>query len=224
MVHGQEVEEELTGDSLKKLSIVKLKELLKARRLKVGGNKADLIARLLNPNAEQKTPRKWIKSSAKKLLAFDIWRGADLQLGGQLKTAEGVFLMRQEYQRYTFEKFKSYLASLRKSMHAAKAQAVIDDREVHLQLEKFPYAETTYWGYPSWRSHQAKHFLRFDMDEDKHNTHSPYDLWKSRIEYQEFPLHVFRQRIHQEEKALKQANLNAAREFAAEDDSEGEDD
>mmetsp|Transcript_7781 Transcript_7781/g.10204 ORF Transcript_7781/g.10204 Transcript_7781/m.10204 type:complete len:199 (+) Transcript_7781:103-699(+) len=197
MVAGQEVEQELTGDSLKKVSIVKLEELLKARHLKVGGNNADLIVRLLNPNAEQKTPRKWIKSSAKKLLAFDIWRGADLQLGGQLKTAQGVFLMRQEYQRYTFEKFKSYLASLRKTMHVAKARVVIDDREVHKQLEQFLYAETTYWGYPSWRSHQAKHFLRFDKDEDKHNTHSPCDLWKSPIEYQEFPLHVFRQRIHQ---------------------------
>ena len=52
----------------------------------------------------------------------------------------------------------------------------------------------------------------------------PQDLWATRIEFQEFPLDVFRRRIQQEEKALKQANLNAAREFADEDGREGEED
>lgn len=130
--------------------------------------------------------------------------------------------MRDEYERYNFQSFSGYLSKLRETVCRAKAQALTDDEEVEQQLTTHPYAEETYWGYPSWRSHPAKHFLRFDMDQDKHLNMFPRELWATRMEYQEFPLVVFRQRIAQEQKALKQANLNAACEFGDEDDSEGE--
>jgi hypothetical protein len=217
-----EEEIEATVEALKKLTLPQLKARLKARRLKLSGNKDELISRLLDPNAEEKAPKKWVKSTARKLLVFDISRGKDLHEGGQPKSATEVYQMRDEFQRYNFQRFKGYLAKLRQVICSAKAQAVIDDGQVETQLQSFPFAGDTYWGYPSWRSHPAKHLLRMDMDDDRHKTMFPCELWATRMEYQEFPLHVFRQRIAQEGKALKQANLNAAREFEEEDDSEGE--
>ena len=42
----------------------------------------------------------------------------------------------------------------------------------------------------------------------------------SQMDYQEFPLEIFRNRIYQKTKALKQATRNArSKEFDAEDDS-----
>ena len=100
-----------------------------------------------------------MKSTARKLLVFDISRGKDLHEGGQPKSAEEVYQMRDEFQRYNLQWFKGYLTKLREVICLAKAQATIDDDQVETQLQSFPFAEETYWGYPSWLGHPAKHFL-----------------------------------------------------------------
>ena len=52
-----EEEIEATVEELKKLTLPQLKARLKARRLKLSGNKGELISRLLDPNAEEKAPK-----------------------------------------------------------------------------------------------------------------------------------------------------------------------
>ena len=53
-------------------------------------------------------------------------------------------------------------------------------------------------GYPSFQGSEAERLLQLDMDLGKHDRFKPKELYSQREEYQEWPLTVFRNHIHQE--------------------------
>jgi hypothetical protein len=196
-----------------------LKGILKARGLKVGGKKSELIDRLLG--REQKTMKPIENSAAGKLLERDVFEENDLHNNKKPMDAEAVYDLRPQYQNYTFEEFVNWLDLLRSKHKLMRQKAQNDDEKVLKQLEHLGgMEERTFWGYQSWRNHPGKPLLRQDMDEGKHLMMQPSVLRDSRPEYSDLPYHVFRKRIAQETLARKQANYNAKVKTAAACDSQ----
>jgi hypothetical protein len=160
----------------------------------------------------------WRLSAAKKLLAFDIQRGADLLPNGKEKGPGEVFKLRPEYQRYEYGNFRNNLRRLRNDIAKDRATAIVEAAAVVKHREKYPPKSNRSW--PRWPGHPAKHLLRMDIDEEKHKIQTPAELHASRPEFREFPLRVFRDHIYKELKAQKQVHWNTVKEFEDEDDSE----
>jgi hypothetical protein len=57
--------------------------------------------------------------------------------------------------------------------------------------------------HPCWQDSEAERLLKIDIEAGgiAAALHEPQKLWKSRSEYQAFPLNVFRKHIHQETRA-----------------------
>lgn len=79
------------------------------------------------------------------------------------------------------------------------------NRKKHLQIEyeaylsdmeKLPRNQVTSRGYPFWDTHEASKLLEEDEESGKAKMMKPMELWKSRKEYQNFPLILFRKHIH----------------------------
>ena len=63
---------------------------------------------------------------------------------------------------------------------------------------------TNHRGELRWEGSEAERLLRLDMDEGKHTTMTPFDLYCSRSEYSDhYPLKVSRKHIDQEERPRK---------------------
>jgi hypothetical protein len=196
-----------------------LKKILKARGLKVGGKKSELIDRLLG--REKKTLKPIEQSAAAKLLERDVFEENDIHNNKIPMDAEAVYDMRPQYQKYSFEEFVNLLDLVRDKHKLTRKKAQTDDKRVRKQLNHLGgMEEQTFWGYQSWRNHPGKPLLRQDMDQGKHLTMKPSLLRDSRPEYSDLPYAVFRKRIAQETLARKQANYNAKVETAAACDSE----
>jgi hypothetical protein len=72
------------------------------------------------------------------------------------------------------------------------------DRRIH------PKNALNHRGEPRWEGSEAVRLLRLDMDEGKHHTMRPRDLYQTRPQYYEnYPLTVFRGHIDQEERRRK---------------------
>ena len=109
---------------------------------------------------------------------------------------------------YTLEEFEVFLEKVRGMDRNRRQSAAEADQFLRNQLIHFPFEETTFWGYQSWRKHPAKPLLRQDMDEGKLKEMKPSELRRTRPEYQTLNKEVFRHRIYQERKAVKQKNWN----------------
>ncbi len=61
----------------------------------------------------------------------------------------------------------------------------------------FPRSCTDHHGKLVFDLHPAKEILRDDVSQKKHVGLTPFALWKTRDEYQEFDQEIFRRRIYQ---------------------------
>ena len=171
----------------------------------------------------------WLDSVGKELLRRDILAGK-VSLNNDDKPIE-VFKMRPQYScdaaadgtaktvPVKLQTFASRLYGIRKQILAGKTRAE-KDRE---SFENFKANHTaksmTARGYPQWAHSKAKDLLCKDMDNGKHTAFKKIQknsgaevpdqqsFWRSRSEYLEFPLEVFRKHIHQELKTRKYINL-----------------
>ena len=78
---------------------------------------------------------------------------------------------------------------------------ILHDRQVHPRELFAPQ------GYPRWDWHAAKNSLKADIDameKEEMPKMSPAELRKRRLEYQEFPLEVFSDHIHQEKRSRRE--------------------
>lgn len=97
------------------------------------------------------------------------------------------------YQKVNYENFRTNLNELRKRIdkHHQDAKldndALINDRMIHLVITE-----------GRWPGSLAEELLKKDVDDEKHKSMTPKDLYNSRDEYQTFNYQVFRKHIHQE--------------------------
>jgi hypothetical protein len=141
-----------------------------------------------------KPPAPWQNSQAKMILRQVILDG---EVVDSMKPKK-VFEMRPEYTAYKLANFRSNLKTLRDSIKVEHAKADYDSAALAHDLRIRPLPAQTSWGYPRWDGSDAEQFLKEDIDEGLTDSHKPSELHKTRPEYQDFPLTIFRKHINQE--------------------------
>ncbi|KAL7432776.1 hypothetical protein ACHAXH_003899 [Discostella pseudostelligera] len=101
------------------------------------------------------------------------------------------------FQQYELEKFKEYYKNMVIRTDKRK-QSIRDEYKAYQDdMLKLPRCNTMTRGYPFWDMHKASEFLQEDEESGRAKELKPMALWKSRREYQDFPLDVFRKHIYQ---------------------------
>jgi hypothetical protein len=198
-----ECKDTMSEEELKKLTNDQLKMRLKALGLKVSGNKSELIERLLNPHLHRKKKKlvDWKKSRAKALLNKLLH---DRESRLHKMTAREIHESHPWFQEYPFDRFKENVANLKKQVQESWA---IIDRDIEIvreELRNFPQSCEGNRGYPRWDKHPAKQLLRQDIKAGKYNLGEAQKFQTTRAEYLCFPLHVFRDHIHQERRRQRE--------------------
>ena len=117
-------------------------------------------------------------------------------------SAEQIWRSHPQFRLYDLEKFVKHNKDMKELTD--KRKVLISDEEAcyRRDLLKLPERSgTTSRGIPFWHTHAASDLLQqhvaAEMDGSERKR-KPQQLWKSRAEYQEFPLKVFRKHIYQE--------------------------
>ena len=112
-------------------------------------------------------------------------------------SAEDVWKSSPLFQQYDLINFKEYLQKMSKRTETRKLLIQQEHRAFISDMISFPPKPVTSRGYPFWHTHPAYDLLEEDEMGGSTETMKPKELWKSRKEYQEFPLDVFRKHIYQ---------------------------
>ena len=101
------------------------------------------------------------------------------------------------FQQYELEKFKEYYKNMVIRTDKRK-QSIRDEYKAYQDdMLKLPRCNKTTRGYPFWETHKASELLEKDEESGRAEELKPMALWKSRKEYQDFPIDVFRKHIYQ---------------------------
>lgn len=112
-------------------------------------------------------------------------------------SVEEVWQSDELFQQYELEKFKEYYKSMVIRTDQRK-QSIRDEYKAYQDdMMKLPRCNTTTRGYPFWDTHKASESLQEDKESGRAKELKPMALWKSRTEYQNFPIDVFRKHIYQ---------------------------
>lgn len=120
----------------------------------------------------------------------------------QLMSANDVFLMRPEYNDYKFVNFRNNLRSLHTSIQNDQDRAVSDNAALEMDLliqirDAAPDKPTL------WKDSEARKLLKEDIKNGLNENMTPQEMWRSKPEYQMFPLAKFRGHIYQEIRSRK---------------------
>ena len=146
-----------------------------------------------------KSPRWDKKNPARHQLKWDIADGiipADM-------TDEDAKQVRSLYEYMNNDKFKSRLKSMRKAVDDAKERAEKDAAALLHDRLIYPRPTHNHRGEPQWADHEASTLLELDVSNGAHEGKSPYELWMTRLQYQEFLLETFRGHLYQEGQTQK---------------------
>ena len=153
--------------------------------------------------SKKSKPVPWRSSEAKKMLHADLVEGRiPLEDDGTMSDLE-TFEQRPEHVEHGHHHFPARLKGLRKSAHDNEERAAIDQRAFDAFVKNNKKATHSEHGYPEWEGSDAQRLLKRDMENDKHKTMDPIDLWHEADECQEFPLKVFREHICQATRTKK---------------------
>lgn len=111
---------------------------------------------------------------------------------------QDVYHMHEEYKDYDPSRFRDNFRALKLRIKKSYEDAASDHAALtHDQVVR-PRSDTTAQGTPQWDGSTAMHRLIEDVTSGRHKMMTPATLWRSRTEYQSFPLKIFRSHIHQE--------------------------
>ena len=99
--------------------------------------------------------------------------------------------------------FGTRLRSLKLIVSEGKKRAVTDAKHFEAYRQVHPRPATDRRGDPFWDGSQAQEMLNVDMNNNKHKTMTPRQLYDSKELYQQWSLEVFRGHIHQESDTRK---------------------
>ena len=152
--------------------------------------------------AEEITVEPWYTSvnnvSKGYSLLFMLYMNSKTSLTINEMTEEEIWESHPEFQVYELEKFKTYNQNMKKLTDKRRMQVQEEEDAYHKDMLTLPHATTTRKGYPFWNKHRASELLEEDEMSGVARRMKPKQLWASRIEYQDFPLSVFRKHIYQE--------------------------
>ena len=147
----------------------------------------------------KKKAAKWINSQAKVMLRDDIIRGVvDVQMA-----AKDVYQMREEYSQFKYENFRTNLKSLRDAVATSILRMQMDSVFFGHDKSVMKHERQNAPRRLLWIESLAPSLLKQDVNEGLHEHMTPAELYAYRVEYQEFPLQVFRNHIYQHRFAKK---------------------
>ena len=168
-------------------------------------------------NDNNKTPRKpknpayidWRRSEAKCIIIEDLVSGA-LPVDRKECSAEVAWeLLYADHVEFTdvpFAQFKARLSSHRTQVKKNLARSKFEEQCLVHDRSLFPRKVRNSRGEIVFDLHPARDLLREDVAANKHIGTKPRHLWRTRSEYQEFDLNIFRSRIYQEVRRVKFLN------------------
>jgi hypothetical protein len=110
---------------------------------------------------------------AKEILIQEISEGRVLETMGP----KDVYVMKEEYQRVEYKKFRTNLNSLRKAPNKLKNTAAIDIAAVVHDWRLHPInMDNPNFPYPRWDGSDAQRLLKIDVAAEKQKTQKPKDL------------------------------------------------
>ena len=190
------------NQSLEKLTVKQLRQLLKEKGCVVSGKKDELIERLKSKAAVaadssgkacSKKPKQWQHSTAKKELKRAL---LDPTSAIHNMSVDEIRNSRNIYKQYP--NFPKYYRTLKALVEAEIEQVKADDIAVEEHLRNNPRKLLNRRGYPHWDTHAAKKKLAFDIANKVHERMTPCNLRSTRDEYKEFPPKVFAKRVSSE--------------------------
>jgi hypothetical protein len=136
----------------------------------------------------------WQHSEAKKVLTNDILDGTTTAN----MSARQVFATREELYAPYKKNFATNSRNLRKSLQSLQDRADEDQDAVLHDLAAFPRSPVHPRGHPRFDGSIAQQLLKQLVDNGEDEGLLPKEIWLTRLEYQEFPLKVFRDHVSQE--------------------------
>ena len=112
-------------------------------------------------------------------------------------SAEEIWKSSPLFQQYTLIEFKRHLKKMSKRTMTRKHLIKLEHNAFIADMITLPPNSIKSRGYPFWHTHPACELLEKDEMSGKTALMKPQDLWKSKTEYQDFPLTVFRKHIYQ---------------------------
>jgi hypothetical protein len=165
-----------------------------------------------NNNDKFKEPEiGWAKSRARKLLYMDVKTGMvplDAMVDRKRTTDnKDVFIMHEEYASWSYKKFSSRLAGIRRIIKTKNGRAEDDQKAFDKFVENNEVSTVSHKGYIQWQGSDAQRLLKKDIKDgtlekytkENYPKNHKMQFWLTRPEYyDEFPLPVFRDKIRQE--------------------------
>lgn len=116
-------------------------------------------------------------------------------------TAGEIWASHPEFKRYDRGQFETYNKNMINLTSKRKELIKKEEAAYQRDLLKLPQSTMTSRGIPFWHKHAAKELLKKHVESEMSGSigrMKPVQLWKSRAEYQDFPLAIFRKHIYQE--------------------------
>lgn len=166
-----------------------------------------VVANMNDPDKPKKMTKAEKKKAAwnkhnevRKKLRDDIWKGA---IGFDVSPKDA-WEMRPEYKKMDLDLFRSRLEGMRTIVREGVERANKDIAALKHDRQLFPRPQLNARGEPQWVGSDASFLLELDIESGVNkNFASPADFHASRLQYQLFPLAVFRGHVYQEIKTQK---------------------
>ena len=192
-------------EELQKFNCPQLKDMLKARKMKQSGRKAEMIARLLGLEQDH---IKWITSVARKTLLNDLSPGGILFQRDNIspQTLWEYYQNKEEFGKVQYNQFEARLKDHRRQVNEQFMRSKKEEEALDHDRKIYPRKDTNNHGELVFDMHPAKTLLRKDVEMNAHKNITSEELWRSRTEYQQFEKTTFQARIKQEVKRKKFIN------------------
>ncbi len=148
-------------------------------------------------------PPQWKTSAAKKLLVRLL--SDESSWVHQSTSVEEVYEAEPLFKLYPLKNFKTNFKNLKESMKEERDSIHFDQAAFEKERALFPRNPTTKGGNPFWDRHDAQRLMVEDVKAGRTVQMKPSVLRDTRVEYQDFPLEVFRNHIYQEERKEREA-------------------
>lgn len=152
-------------------------------------------------------PHPWRNSEAQKILQELLISGEiPCTTTNKVKMEEiwkKYCLPRQEFAGFGFTKFPARLRAMQKRHAMNRGHTNSEYAALLYHKQNFPTPTLNHRGEPQWHGSDAERLLKADVSAKVHETMAPQQLHRTRMEYQIYPLEVFRKHIHQEVRLQK---------------------
>jgi hypothetical protein len=110
-----------------------------------------------------------------------------------------------DFKQYPIACFKVNIKNLKSTFEQTRRCVLFDETLVEKLRETFARSPTAEQGFQFWNKHPAEKRLQELVKQGGDAaTRAPYEIQQDHRDFQDFPLHVFRQHLYQEKESCKE--------------------